>query len=67
MICKQKDDLNYSYSENNKNLNISNLHHFDNLPLKCIKDVNKIYNNIGFWLFLILSIFIIITSILYLF
>ena len=48
MIFKHKDDLNYSYCENNENLNISNLHHFDNLPLKCIKDVNKIYNNIGF-------------------
>ena len=57
--CKYKDNFDYSYSFEEKHLNIS-LHKVDNLVLKCISYVEHIEKNIGFYLYFIFSCIIVL-------
>ena len=60
MNCNYIENFTYSYRIEEEHLNIKNLHKVENLPLKCASYVEKLYENIGFWLYFIYTIIIII-------
>ena len=59
MYCKYKESFNYLYKIVETHLDNKTLNKVDNLPLKCSSYVRNIKNNIGFWLFFILTILVI--------
>lgn len=52
-----------SYIFTDKELDIEDIEHLDNLPTKCGGNINNLSNNIAFWLFLVLILIFIVMDI----
>ena len=60
MFCNYVENFTYSFRIEEEHLNIKDLHKVENLPLKCASYVEKLYENIGFWIYFIFTIIVII-------
>ena len=62
-ICNSDTSFYYSFIKDPSMLPLKDKYSL--LPLKCLNKINEIYNNLGFWIFFFLMIFLIIITLFY--
>ena len=61
--CENNKALNYFIDKQPSNIILKD--NYSNLPLKCLNKVNKLYKNLGFWIYFILILLMLILPIIF--